>query len=213
MAFSGWAVEALDFYEGLEADNSKTYWAAHKAVYDALVYAPMAELLADLEPSFGSGKIFRPYRDIRFSGDKSPYKTAIAAMLDSGGYVQLSARGLAAGCGMYQMAADQLGRYRQAVSDDRTGPALVRLIGQIERRGIGFGGRDVLKSAPRGYPRDHPRIDLLRNKGLVTWQEWPPAAWLGTAQAKDRVVEFLRASQPLADWLNDHVGPSHASSG
>src|SRR6266487_18918 len=119
MAFRGWPSTAIEFYEGLQADNSKTYWLAHKAVYDGQVYAPMAELLAELAAEFGEGKIFRPYRDVRFSPDKTPYKTAIGATLASGGYVQLSASGLAAGSGMWMLSADQLDRYRRAVADDR----------------------------------------------------------------------------------------------
>src|SRR5688572_10134866 len=106
MAFSGWPEEAVEFYEGLEADNSKTYWQQHKHVYDGCVRAPMEELLAELAPRFGDGKIFRPYRDVRFSADKSPYKTAIGATLTGGGYIQLSADGLSAGAGMYHMAPD-----------------------------------------------------------------------------------------------------------
>jgi uncharacterized protein (TIGR02453 family) len=208
MAFSGWPAEALEFYEGLEADNSKSYWTQHKAVYDEQVYAPMVALLAELEPEFGAGSIFRPYRDVRFSKDKSPYKTAIAARLEGNGYLQLSAQGLAAGSGMYMMAADQLDRYRRAVADDVTGAELTQVIKEIERHKIEVTGHDKLRSAPRGYAKDHPRIDLLRNKGLIAWQQWPVAAWLGTARAKTRVVSFLRTSRPLVDWLNTHVGPS-----
>jgi uncharacterized protein (DUF2461 family) len=92
------------------------------------VYAPTVELLAELEPEFGPGKIFRPYRDVRFSADKSPYKTAIAATLESGGYLHLSAAGLAAGSGMYMMAPDQLDRYRRAVADEVTGEELRRVM-------------------------------------------------------------------------------------
>lgn len=142
---------------------------------------------------------------MRFSKDKSPYKTHVAARLERGGYVQLSAHGLAAGSGMYMMDADQLARYRAAVADDTTGEHLRSVVAQIERHGIEVGGHEQLKTAPRGYPRDHPRVDLLRNKGLVAWQQWPVAAWLGTAAAKDRVIGFLRNSQPLNDWLADHV--------
>jgi uncharacterized protein (TIGR02453 family) len=210
MAFRGWPVEALDFYEGLEADNSKTYWTSHKAIYDEKVHGPMVQLLAELEPEFGSGKIFRPYRDVRFSADKSPYKTAIAATLERGGYIHLSAHGLAAGNGMYMMAPDQLERYRQAVADDQAGRALERVIAGVERHKIEVSGHDTLKTVPRGYPRDHPRADLLRNKGLVAWKEWPVAAWLGKPAAKDRVVEFLRASHPLKVWLAANVGESSA---
>ena len=81
MTFSGWPEEALDFYEGLEADNSKSYWTSHKAVYEQAVLRPMTELVEQLAAEFGEPKIFRPYRDIRFSADKSPYKTHIGATL------------------------------------------------------------------------------------------------------------------------------------
>ena len=209
MAFSGWPEEALDFYDGLAADNSKTYWTANRAVYDELVLGPMAELVDELGAEFGDTKVFRPYRDVRFSPDKTPYKTHIGAMVGSG-YVQLSADGLAAGDGMYVMAPDQLDRYRRAVASDRAGPELEQVIAMVEKAGIGVSGRDTLKSAPRGYPADHPRIGLLRHKGLVAWQEWPAGAWLGTAEAKDRVVSFLRTTRPLSDWLAGQVGPSMA---
>ena len=65
-----------------------------------------------------------------------------------------------------------------------------------------------LKTAPRGYPKDHPRIELLRLKGLITWRSWEPAAWLGTARAKDRIVRFFEDSAPIVAWLHGHVGPS-----
>jgi uncharacterized protein (TIGR02453 family) len=205
VTFRGWPSEALEFYEGLSADNSKAYWTAHLAVYEQQVRGPMEELLALLEPEFGSGKIFRPYRDVRFSKDKSPFKNHLAASLAEAGYVQLSAEGLAAGSGMYQMSTEQLERYRRAVADDSTGEELTGLIATIERAGFGVLGHGSLKTAPRGYPKDHPRLDLLRHKGLVAWKEWEPAPWLGTAAAKNRLVGFLRASRPLRDWLETHV--------
>jgi uncharacterized protein (TIGR02453 family) len=208
VAFRGWPIQALEFYEGLEADNSRTYWLAAKEVYDGQVYAPMVALLDDLRAEFGDGKIFRPNRDVRFSADKSPYKTAIAATLHRGGYIQLSARGLACGGGMWRMAADQLDRYRKAVAADRTGADLRSVQRAIEAHGIEVGGHDTLKAAPRGYPKDHPRIDLLRNKGLTGWKQWPVARWLGTAAAKQRIVDFLHIVQPLDDWLAANVGPS-----
>jgi uncharacterized protein (TIGR02453 family) len=167
----------------------------------------MTELLEELAPEFGEGKIFRPYRDIRFSADKSPYKTHIGATAGRG-YIQLSARGLAAGDGMYGMAPDQLDRYRRAVADDRTGGELAEVIADVEGHDIGVSGRDVLKTAPRGYPVDHPRVGLLRYKGVVAWKEWPVERWLETAAARDRVTEFLRATRPLSNWLQENVGPS-----
>jgi uncharacterized protein (TIGR02453 family) len=212
MSFRGWPAEALEFFEGLEADNSKTYWQRNKDVYDRSVRAPMEQLLEELAPQWGEGRIFRPYRDIRFSSDKSPYKTNIAAVVGDG-YIQLTADGLGAGCGMWEMAPDQLERYRTAVSEDRSGVKLVHRVAKARAAGLEVSGHEVLKTAPRGYPRDHPRIELLRYKGLITWREWPAAAWLGTRRAKDRVIEFFRLSQPLNDWLRAHVGPSTLSEG
>src|SRR5437588_4547668 len=128
MAFEGWPAAAVEFYDGLLADNSKSYWVAHKATYDDCVLRPMQELLAELEPEFGAGKIFRPYRDVRFSADKSPYKTAIGATLAGGGYVQLSADGLAAGSGMYDLRGESLERFRQAVADDKSGAQVQAIV-------------------------------------------------------------------------------------
>ncbi|HLT10085.1 MAG TPA: DUF2461 domain-containing protein [Micromonosporaceae bacterium] len=207
MAFRGWPEEALDFYEGLEADNSKTYWLANKSTYDEKVYAPMAALVAELEPEFGPGKIFRPYRDVRFSADKSPYKTHIAASLERG-YVQLDAGGLSAGTGMYMMAPDQLARYRQAVDAQSTGTQLQEIVAALARAKIEVIGHETLKRVPRGYPADHPRAELLRYKGIVAWKRWPVASWLGKPAAKTKVVEFLRTASPLNDWLERYVGPS-----
>jgi uncharacterized protein (TIGR02453 family) len=207
MVFRGWPVEALEFYEALEADNSKAFWQRNRETYDHAVRAPMEALLAELEPEFGPVHVFRPYRDVRFSTDKTPYKTAIGATVGPG-YVQLNARGLAAGCGMYEMASDQLERFRAAIDDDATGIELEGLVDAVRSKGIDLVARDELKTAPRGYPKDHPRIALLRLKGLVTWREWEAGAWLGTRRAKDRIVRFLRDSAPIAAWLDANVGPS-----
>jgi len=136
MAFNGWPEEALEFYEGLAADNSKAYWTAHKSVYQDAVLRPMTDLLEELAAEFGEAKIFRPYRDVRFSADKSPYKTHIGAVLGTG-YIQLSAEGLATGDGMYGMSPGQLDRYRRAVVSDLPGPELERIIGGIGQHGIG----------------------------------------------------------------------------
>ncbi len=208
MAFSGWPPIAVEFYEGLEADNTKAYWTEHKPVYDSGVFAPMAELLDELAGEFGRGRIARPYRDVRFRADKSPYKLSIYAILDDGGYVNFSADGLTVGMGYYQMASDQLERYRRAVADEESGAKLAGIVQRLVAAKIEVGGGSTLKSAPRGYGRDHPRIELLRYKGLIAWRRWPVAGWLHTAGAKRRVVEFLHTAAPLEGWLDEHVGAS-----
>jgi len=207
MSFQGWPEAALDFFEGLELDNSKAYWTANRTVYDQAVLAPMTQLTEELAAEFGDVKIFRPYRDIRFSADKSPYRTEIGATVGSA-YIRLSAAGLAAGNGMFHLAPDQLSRFRDGVGDDVSGGQLERLVAAMDAHGITLIGHEVLKSAPRGYPADHPRIGLLKHKGLAAYKEWPVEAWLATAAARDHVKEFLAMTRPLIEWLDVHVGPS-----
>jgi uncharacterized protein (TIGR02453 family) len=208
MGFQGWTAEAIDFYDGLEEDNSRAYWQARKAVYERAVLHPMEELLAEVEDQVGPGRIFRPYRDIRFSADKSPYKTAIAATLGGAGYIQFSAAGLAAGRGMYMMTPDQLQRYRQAVDAEPSGPGIARIVTAIRAADIEVTSRERLKAGPRGFLKDHPRIDLLCMKGLIAWKQWPAGKWLATPKAKSRLLEFLASAEPLDNWLNANVGPS-----
>jgi uncharacterized protein (TIGR02453 family) len=208
MSFRGWPTDAIEFFEDLEEDNTKSFWRAHLETYENSVKRPMEDLLADLEPEFGPGRIFRPYRDVRFSKDKSPYKTNIAAMVGPSGYVTLTPTGLGVGAGMYMMAPDQLERYRKALDANRTGTALEAIVEAVRQQGYGCGPADPLKTAPKGYPKEHPRIELLRGRGLTTWQLWAPAKWLATSKAKERVVGVLQASVPLNEWLNKHVGDS-----
>lgn len=205
MTFSGWPEEALDFYDGLAADNSKTYWTDNKAVYTDKILKPMTELTEELAEEFGEPKIFRPYRDVRFSPDKSPYKTHIGATVGEMLYIQLSAEGLGAGAGMWQLDPGQLARYREAVADDRTGAELERITAAVEQAGPSIHGHGALKSAPRGYPADHPRVTLLRYKGLTAWQQWPVEPWLETASAKDRILTFFRTTSLLRSWLAENV--------
>ena len=212
MAFQGWPAEAVEFYEGLEADNSRTYWQEHKSVYEESVRAPMDALLAELADEFGAGRIFRPYRDVRFSKDKTPYKQECAAMLP-GGYLSFSADGLFVGSGLYSPAPDALARFRAAVADDRSGDELVALVARLRKDGYDVIAHEVLKTAPKGYPRDHPRIDLLRNKGIAMSRRWPVGGWLGTRTARERVVTVLRDAHPLNDWLARHVASPTPTTG
>lgn len=164
----------------------------------------MLELLAELEPEFGAGRIFRPFRDVRFSADKTPYKTNIAAELP-GGYVSMSADELFCGGGLYMPAPDALARYRAAVLDDTWGEELAGIVARLRAQGYDVTAHEVLKTAPKGVDKDHPRIELLRHKGLVMTRTWPVGAWLGTRKAKDRVVAVLTDAKPLYAWLDAHV--------
>jgi uncharacterized protein (TIGR02453 family) len=203
--FTGFGDGAVEFFDGLEADNSKAYWTDQRAVYEADVRAPMQALLAALEPEFGPGKIFRPYRDVRFSKDKTPYKTHCGGTVGPF-YVQVGADGLMAAGGYYGMGADQVARFRTAVDDDRRGTDLQERLAAISADVAVHG--EMLKTRPRGFGPDHPRIDLLRHKSLYAARAWAPDDTLHEAGALDRVVATWRVLTPLVEWLADHVGPS-----
>jgi uncharacterized protein (TIGR02453 family) len=204
VAFTGFGEGVVEFYDGLIADNSKAYWTDQRAVYEADVRAPMQALLADLEPEFGPGKIFRPYRDVRFSHDKTPYKTHCGATAGPF-YVQVGADSLLVAGGYYQMASDQVARFRTAVDDERRGSDLEKRLAALE--GLTVAG-ETLKTRPRGYDPDHPRIDLLRHKGLYAWRAWEPDDVLHEPGTLDRVARTWRTLRPLMEWLADHVGPT-----
>jgi uncharacterized protein (TIGR02453 family) len=211
-AFEGWPAEAFEFYVGLEADNSKSYWQAQRDTYERAVKEPFLRLGDEVAREFGLLHVFRPYRDVRFSRNKSPYKTAAAAVTEGPGgagyYVQLSSEGLLVASGYYILASDQLERWRKAIDDTRTGARLVREIDRVRAVGYDIAAHDSLKSAPRGYPKDHPRIELLRNKGLTVGRSFVPARWMHTRAAYDRIVGVWRDAAPVNRWLDRHVGPS-----
>lgn len=210
-AFRGWPPGAVAFFAELEADNTKAWWEANRARYDADVRGPMDALGEALPEAYRPLHVFRPHRDVRFSKDKRPYKTAIGAVGEREGgavfYVQLSADGLLAASGYHRMAADQLARYREAVADEGSGPAIAAAVASVEAAGLDVGG-ETLKVGPRGWPRDHPRADLLRRKALTVGRSYPPARWLSGPGALDRIVAVWEAAEPVNAWLDTHVGPS-----
>jgi uncharacterized protein (TIGR02453 family) len=212
MTFRGWPQDALDFYAGLEADNSKTFWLAHKQTYDECVKAPFLALSEEIEGEFGPLHVFRPNRDIRFAKDKSPYKTAAAAVTESEGgaayYVQVSSEGLYVGSGYYHLAPDQLERYRAAVADSKSGPKLAAAVAGLRKNRYEVASRESLQRAPRGFPPDHPRVDLLRMKGMHVGRNFGASAWVHTSRALDRIVTAWRDAASANRWLDKYVGPS-----
>jgi uncharacterized protein (TIGR02453 family) len=209
MAFSGFGNGALAFYDDLEANNTREWWLANKKRYEAEVRRPMEELLQDVAAEFGEAKLFRPNRDTRFSKDKTPYKTNIAAVIyfTKGGsvYVSLAAEGLHVGGGSYHLERPQLARLREAIDDDRTGKQIERVVADLRKAKADVTAHDAVKTAPRGYSPDHPRIDLLRLGGLAAMFAHKPAAWLHTPKAKDKIVDGWHKLQPLNDWLATNV--------
>jgi uncharacterized protein (TIGR02453 family) len=204
MSFTGFPTAALDFYDDLEMDNTKTFWTEHKHVYEESVKAPMTALLAELEAEFGAAKLFRPYRDVRFAKDKTPYKTHQGAFIDlgpaTGWYVQLSAPGVRVGAGFYEASAERLARIRTAIDDDRRGAELEKLFGKLQKAGWTLGG-EKLKTTPRGWDADHPRIELLRHKSMTVGKSYGFEPIIHSADLVGQIRRDWRATRPLLDWI------------
>ncbi|WP_344237507.1 DUF2461 domain-containing protein [Kribbella hippodromi] len=208
MSFTGFPAAALDFYDDLEMDNTKSFWTAHKHVYEESVRAPMTELAAELEEEFGAAKLFRPYRDVRFAKDKTPYKTHqgayVAVAPATGWYVQVSAPGVRVGAGFYDATPDRLARFRTAIAEDRRGRQLEKLLAKLTKAGWTIGG-DKLKTTPRGYDPDHPRIDLLRHKTLTVGKNYGFEPFIHTPALTTQIRTDWRATTPLITWLTDNT--------
>ena len=207
-SFSGFPTAALDFYDDLEMDNTKSFWAAHKDTYDVAVKAPMAALVAALEDEFGTAKIFRPYRDVRFAKDKTPYKTHQGAFVASGPstgwYVEVAAPGVRVGAGFYHAEAARLATFRAGIADDRDGPELERILAAMDAEGWELGG-EALKTSPRGYDADHPRIGLLRHKSMTLGKSYGFEPVIHTPELLDLVRADWQAMRPLVEWCARHA--------
>jgi uncharacterized protein (TIGR02453 family) len=202
--FRGWPAGGLNWFDELEMNNSKEWFHANKATYDDDVKGPMAALLTELADEFGDGTISRPNRDPRFSKDKTPYKTQIYGRINRPGggyYVRLYPDGLFVGGGVYMPDAAAMARLRAAIADDRSGAELDRRLAAFRATGAELILDGGLKTAPRGYSADHPRIELLRLKHLAGGVEHRLGTWIHTAKAKDRVIDGWRAVTPLLDWV------------
>lgn len=213
--FRGFGEYAVDFYDGLVADNSKSYWDANRSTYDTDVLAPMKALLAELAGEFGEfggTKVFRPHRDVRFAKDKRPYKTHCGGVVEQGRgagayYVEVGTDGLRVGGGCFHLQSDQLARFRTAVGEDLHGEALRGLLDGLERQGWEVHG-DRLRTAPRGVDRDHPRIDLLRYRSVYALRAWEPDDTLHEPACLDRVRGAWRQVRAFNEWARDRVGVS-----
>ncbi|MDQ3629287.1 MAG: DUF2461 domain-containing protein [Actinomycetota bacterium] len=185
-------------------DNTKSFFSAHRDVYEESVRAPMVALLEALEPEFGPGKAFRPYRDVRYARDKTPYKTHQGGFVQHGAstgwYVQVGARGVDVGAGFYAAEPADLLRFREAVAGEATGRRLQRLLADLGSAGWQVGG-DRLRTRPRGYDADHPRIELLRHRSLSVGRGYGFEPFIHTPDLLDRVRSDWAATRDLVEWV------------
>jgi len=217
--FPGFPKEALRFLRQLKKNNNREWFQANKSVYETKVRGPMVELLMALQPHLRRiapeipydprKAIFRIYRDIRFSADKSPYKTHISAFLapklpsgctSAGLYLHVDpGQALIAG-GLYHAPAPELLAVRQHIA--RHFKTMRKILAAPEfRKSFESIEGDELSRVPRGFPSDHPAADLLRHKDFVVSATHPPQI-SETPEFFDLLLKHFGAMMPLIRFVN-----------
>jgi uncharacterized protein (TIGR02453 family) len=211
--FHGFPPEAVVFLGELEENNDRDWFKANRARYDEHLVAPATALGEDLA-DLGRPRLFRPWNDIRFRPGppiKEHVGLAIGYEGAGGFYVEISLDGLLVAAGLHNPAPDQVSRLRQAVDNGSTAAALTRAIRRARDAGLELNPPDLVR-APRGYPADHPRTELLRRRRLTVARRHELGPWLHKPRAGELIRTELEAAAPLVRWLREHVGPTQRAS-
>jgi uncharacterized protein (TIGR02453 family) len=221
MSFQGFRDAKGSFFGTLAKNQNREWFQANKATFEEGWHLPMKALLADVFARIDSAfphcdleapKVFRIYRDVRFSKDKVPYKTHI------GGHISIKRTGKAtevpialyfhvghgecfAAAGHYQMDAPTLARFRAAVADEAKGRELEAALKRLSKKGFAMASHEICKRVPKGFDPEHPRAELLKYKGLTATFPETPKALLTSAKLTAHLTAQVKAAAPLVEWL------------
>lgn len=222
--FGGFPQEGLHFFEALAHNNNREWFQAHKKDYQDYLQGPaqtfvvaLGERLKTISGNIqydtrlnGSGSIMRIYRDIRFSKDKTPYKTNLGIIFwegrgkktdNPGFYFHLDAGGAMAHAGMHGFQKPMLTAYRDAVVDESLGRELAAILASLRDEGHYSIGGEHYKRVPRGYDPDHKRADLLRHNGLGVSSSLIDPATVASPELLDLCFDHFQKMAPLQQWL------------
>ena len=224
MSFSGFPETGLAFLRDLGRNNDRDWFEAHRACWDNEIIPAMLAWCSDLSerlrdvmprivflPRVG-GSVYRLNRDIRFSRDKSPYKTHVAALLWEGGekhdapgvYLHVSPGEVIFGGGLYVFEEGRIDRFRKLLHHDGAAARLAEALSKARKHGLKPDG-EKLQRPPRGFDPEGPYADLAKYKGLVVGKTVKPAGWLHSREALERSEAMARAYLPLHAWLRDEL--------
>jgi len=195
------------FYQELTVNNERPWWQANKARWQHVVRDPMERIMATLQPEFGEARVFRPYRDLRYGKDKTPYKTHQGAYVETmpgaGWYAELGTGGISTGGGFYRVRPRELAAIRRAIDDAARGHELELVLAELTDAGWEVRG-DALITAPRGYDQSHPRIELLRHTSLAVRRAIGPEV-SGEDAVAERIAADWREIEALVAWVSDEL--------
>jgi uncharacterized protein (TIGR02453 family) len=226
--FAGFPASGLQFMRDLADNNNKAWFEAHKQTYTDSVQTPAIALVQTLGERLrarfpdvrydtrtnGSGSLMRLHRDVRFSTDKSPYKTHIAMMFPASAGKKMEAPGFGLQitptqvdlmAGQFGFLKDALSAYREAVLNARQGQLLEDAIARVRAAGDYTLNGQEYKRVPQGYDAGHPRAEYLKFTGL--WFSAPslPLAAAQTPQLVDHLMSHFEAMSPIVAWLTHAV--------
>ncbi|MEM8553029.1 MAG: DUF2461 domain-containing protein [Pseudomonadota bacterium] len=211
---TGFTQDSFKFLAGLKSNNDRDWFNDNKSVFTTKLEAPFAELLEALSDRLsdalqplrgGKSTMFRMNRDVRFSNDKSPYKTAVSGLLTPSGkkaeangvcYVHLDATGGFSAVGYYSLSPKQLGPMRDAIID--RADEFDDVMAKLKRAKRRLSDDDMLSAMPRGFSQhaDHRHADALKLKSLMIVETLPKSAWL-SGDVVDRIEKLARDGMPL----------------
>lgn len=202
MTFTGFGPDAVSFFDDLARDNTRAFFDSHREIYTRAIRQPMEDLLGDAEAKYGAGRMMRPNRDVRFSPNKLPYRTEASMWAGTVGgvYLSLNASRIEAGGGLYEPTRDQLARARAAIDEQPLSAAELReILATATARGFEIAGPS-LKTAPRGYDKNHPSIELLRLKHFAVLRRLP------TEATRANIQQVWADVEPLIAWTEKYIG-------
>lgn len=220
MPFDGFADANAKFFRLLAKNQSREWFQARKTEFEEGYQQPMQQLLSEVaagvDQSFkhcdlDEPKVFRIFRDVRFSKDKAPYKTHVGGVVPMRRQGKLTEVPIAlylhvgqpesfAAAGHYMMSGEQLIKFRQAVADER-GVELVKILGRLTKKGFSVESHAHYQRVPKGFAPDHPRAEHLKRKGLIVDFPPLPRGILTSKALLPFLVNHARAAAPLVEWL------------
>ena len=218
-AFKGFPKEGITFLKNLERNNNRDWFQKNKQVFKRALEEPggsfleeMSEEIASLTGESMGGKLFRVYRDVRFSKDKTPYNAHIRMSFVSQGCganvcgekpmfcFSIEPEILTLGVGNFEFSKDKLPSYQDAVANDESGTSLETILAEMMGKSFRIESPEY-KRVPKGFDPDHPRGPHLRRKGLTVWHDSPIPKELSEHRAVNRCIEKYREMLPVYQWL------------
>jgi uncharacterized protein (TIGR02453 family) len=220
-SFQGFGDADAKFFKALAKKNERAWFQAHKNEFEEGWNAPMKLLLAQVREAIDRAyahceldepKVFRIFRDVRFSKDKAPYKTHIggfvpvkrtqkATEVPMALYFHVGATETFGAAGHYMMDPHSLDRFRSAVAEDKRGKELDRILSRLQKKGFSIDSHETLKRVPKAFDPDHPRAEILKRKGLVVSFPNVPKGLLAKPKLVTWLVDQCKTAAPLVEWL------------